>query len=265
VNRIFVLSFLPLMLFALEKVNLMKDGGFEKNNEIWNAYGGGLPLDTAIADRHDSVKYFSGSYSGSCETRIVGASSIHADSAVLIQGFSSLKVVSDLDSLFLQYSVLPREENFERSWCARIALHLNAGEFDSKLPVYRMKAPNATVSPPPNVIFLEVMNFPSDTDWHSFARDIRNNILDEGISVDAKVDSFFLLGWGGYLPPWCGQKIYWDDIRLTGYADYDVGVKAILPRDSIGNAYTPTARIKNFGRKATDSFLVIAQIEAGQE
>ncbi|NLI98300.1 T9SS type A sorting domain-containing protein [bacterium] len=86
-------------------------------------------------------------------------------------------------------------------------------------------------------------------------------------SPQTTVDSFILMGWGNWATPsvWYGQKIYWDDIRLTGYADYDVGVKGILSGDSVwkSTAYTPTARIKNFGRKVADSFLVIGQIEGG--
>jgi len=71
--------------------------------------------------------------------------------------------------------------------------------------------------------------------------------------------------WGGYLPPWRGQKIYWDDVRLMGYADYDVGVKEILSGDSleVGTPYAPIVRIKNFGRENADSFLVIAEIWDG--
>jgi hypothetical protein len=49
---------------------------------------------------------------------------------------------------------------------------------------------------------------------------------------------------------------------LTGYADYDVGVKEILSGDSLreGHPYTPEARIKNFGRENAPEFYVIAEV-----
>jgi hypothetical protein len=53
---------------------------------------------------------------------------------------------------------------------------------------------------------------------------------------------------------------------LTGYADYDVGVKEILSGDSVweDTSYTPIARIKNFGREDAPEFSVIAEIWEGE-
>ncbi|MBA7696388.1 hypothetical protein ES703_105035 [subsurface metagenome] len=83
------------------------------------------------------------------------------------------------------------------------------------------------------------------------------------MSEDIELDTFLLFG-TSWLDrgTWRGQKAFFDGIRLTGYADYDVGVKEILSGDSLreGHPYTPEARIKNFGREPADSFLVIAEI-----
>ncbi|MBD3284748.1 T9SS type A sorting domain-containing protein [candidate division WOR-3 bacterium] len=89
------------------------------------------------------------------------------------------------------------------------------------------------------------------------------------------LDSLFFVSYGGY--DWKGQKVYWDDIELMGYADYDVGVKEILSPGSAGSfesseespygysssSYEPVARIKNFGREPAD-FAVVAEILQGE-
>jgi hypothetical protein len=79
-----------------------------------------------------------------------------------------------------------------------------------------------------------------------------------GFSNETMIDSIIFIGWGANYPPWRGLKASFDDIRLTSYADYDVGVKEIL--DFTGKPYVPRARIKNFGRKASNDFYVIAEI-----
>jgi hypothetical protein len=55
-------------------------------------------------------------------------------------------------------------------------------------------------------------------------------------------------------------------VRLTGYADYDVGVKEVLSGDSVweDTSYVPEARIKNFGREDAPEFSVIAEIWEGE-
>ena len=262
-KRLCVLVILPAMLFALEKVNLIKNSGFERDSEEWREVtGGDSPSDTAIANSHDDEKAFAGYYSGSCDTRMVGST---GDSAVLIQGFPVVKTVSDIDSLLLDLSVIPKDNLATHTMSARIVLYIDTQTPNYQFACYFIKAPDLSVSPPSDFISLGVSDFPSDTNWHFFLKGIKTDLLGHGISADSKVDSFYVLGWGGYFPPWRGQKIFWDDIRLTGYADYDVGLKGILSGDSVwkNTGYTPTARIKNFGRKPADSFLVIAQIEGG--
>jgi len=108
---------------------------------------------------------------------------------------------------------------------------------------------------------------PVDTLWEEYARDLKTDLA-ASHDPQITVDSFLLLDWGfwGSATFWYGQKVYWDDIRLMGYADYDVGVKEILSPEVIsqGESYTPVARIKNFGREPADSFLVIVEADDGR-
>ena len=269
-KRVFAFVFLPVVLFALETVNLIKDHSFEKNSELWQMYSGprgNTSLDSAVANRHDSTKAFTKRFSASCDTRKVPGElwPAYVDSAAVVQGFHLHKVVSDLDSLSFSYSVVPRLDNSYFSSGAVIALYLNAGEPNAVIAGYLLRHPDQTELLVVSTKYLKVFTFPNDTDWHFLSQDIRTD-LEEGGFAGFKVDSLFVIGWGENSITWRGQKIYWDDIRLMGYADYDVGVKEILSGDSVweGVYYTPVARIKNFGREDAPEFSVIAEIWEGE-
>jgi len=54
---VMVALLLPLVLGALETVNLIKDHSFEKDSDVWQYYAlGESDLDSAVANRHDSKK-----------------------------------------------------------------------------------------------------------------------------------------------------------------------------------------------------------------
>jgi len=262
-KRFLFLASLPLILFALERVNLIKDHSFEKDSELWQVYAGGDGnQDSAIVNRHDFENAHSGSYSASSDTRKLPGNYwvFYDDSAMVMQGFCGRKLVLDIDSLTISYSIIPVEDNFFRSAAIFIAVYLNAG---NSIAGYYHKG--STLGDPTSIPprrYIGVDDLPSDTNWCTFSWNLKADLLNAGISSSASLDSFLIMGWGIYWPPWKGQKIYWDDIRLMGYADYDVGVKEILSGDSLreGHPYTPEARIKNFGREPADSFLVIAEI-----
>ena len=262
-RRVFALVFLPVVLFALESVNLIKDHSFEKDSELWQVYAGGDGVqDSAVANRHDPEKAYTGLCSASSDTRKLPGDYwvFYDDSAMLMQGFCRNKLVSDIDTLTISYFIIPVEDNFFRSAAIFIAVYLNAG---NSIAGYYHKGPTlGDPTPIPPRRYIGVDDLPSDTNWCTFSWNLKADLLNAGISSSAPLDSFLIMGWGGYWPPWKGQKIYWDDIRLMGYADYDVGVKEILSGDSLreGHPYTPEACIKNFGREPADSFLVIAEI-----
>ncbi|MBA7609266.1 hypothetical protein ES703_16454 [subsurface metagenome] len=271
-KRMFVLAFLPLVLFALETVNLIKAAGFEKDSELWRAYAAprvANELDSAIANRHDLERAFSGDYSGSCDTRTTPGDPYIAynDSAVLVQGFCCRKIVADIDSLIISYSIAPTSMGYSLLDYAFVALHLNADEPTCWFAGYGFKASDLAGKFSPPLKSFETIILPKDSSWYLLSKDIHSDIEGAGIvAPDASVDSILFWGWGTYFPPWRGQKVYWDDVRLMGYADYDVGVKEILSGDSLreGHPYTPEARIKNFGREPADEFSVVAEIWDGE-
>ena len=260
------------MLLALEKVNLVKDAGFEKDSDVWHTYTKTYGITSvAVANRHDPDKAFTGDFSGSGDTRTVPEQPgvPYVEDAFLTQGFYPGKTLEDLDTLCFQFSVEPFEHDTSKTCIAMALLYVNAGNPNYWEVGYLFRLPRIPIGNVPHLAFLEIINFPTDTLWHSFKRNIKEEIIDKApyIPLDASLDSVVLWVEGHRVDiPWQGEKVYWDDISLNGYADYDVGIKGILSGDSVWKAtgYTPTARIKNFGRKAADTFLVIAEIRKAE-
>jgi hypothetical protein len=272
-KNLLVLILFPLLLFGLERVNLIKNHGFEKEDSSWEVYTGFLEYienDSAKANKHDSERSYSGIFSSSADTRSIHGDptppGIVRDSAVVIQGFALTKTLSDLDSLTWAMKVLPHSAGFTYESAIYISMILNAGKTDWIWAVYGYY--NPLLTPGGDNVHRKINNIPltNDTSWINYEKSIHNDWqVNRGLSPDLKLDSFAVSGLGLIQGGWMGQKAYFDDIRLTGYADYDVGVKGILSKDSVwkNTGYTPTARIKNYGRKAADSFLVIAEIKGG--
>ncbi|MBN2379854.1 T9SS type A sorting domain-containing protein [candidate division WOR-3 bacterium] len=132
---------------------------------------------------------------------------------------------------------------------------------------YFLKAPDLPSTMQLPYVNLDVVNYEDDTLWHLLERDVYNDINEYEkypIPMDATLDSIILWGVSKSSPLgyWRGQKIYFDDVRLMGYADYDVGVKEIT---SVTETIpcTPSALIKNFGREPAE-FSVVAEILQGE-
>jgi len=271
-KRLFAFVFLPFVLFALEPVNLIKDGGFEKDSELWlersKIYGAG-GFDSTVYNRHDPDSAYIGSYCASIDGRKRPAQNLPFNYGIMGQFYQPLaypKKLKDLDSLELFHMVLFREEGVKGStWAYGTRLYFTRSSDGILIDVvYDWAAPDLTPAPDnpsykhfPNTIANEGV-------WYSLKRDLKVDLIGEkDLSEDIELDTFLLFG-TSWLDrgTWRGQKAFFDGIRLTGYADYDVGVKEILSGDSLreGHPYTPEARIKNFGREPADSFLVIAEI-----
>ncbi|MCK4333981.1 T9SS type A sorting domain-containing protein [candidate division WOR-3 bacterium] len=271
-KRLFAFVFLPVVLLALEPVNLIKDGGFEKDSELWlerseiNKPG---DFDSTVYNRHDPDSAYIGNYCGSIDGRIRPAQNLPFNYGIIGQFYQPLaypKKLKDLDSLELFHMVLFREEGVKGStWAYGTRLYFTRSSDGILIDVvYDWAAPDLTPAPDnpsykhfPNTIANEGV-------WYSLKRDLKVDLIGEkDLSEDIELDTFLLFG-TSWLDrgTWRGQKAFFDGIRLTGYADYDVGVKEILSGDSLreSHPYTPEARIKNFGREPADSFLVIAEI-----
>ncbi len=271
-KRVFVLAFLPLVLFGFETVNLLKDHSFEKDSEVWATSEGskwaGVGEDSAIVNRHDSQSSFDGSFSASGDTRTTPAwvGSGGFDSAMIICSFDNKKIV-DLDSLIWNQRVIGKYDMYTLTILSVVGFILDANSTNWLGFGYRFTNPSFTWGAYPGW-FYEDYDMPEDTFWQECAHSLREDLINShGFSEETTLDSFLIISWGYWYDSdtWYGQKVYWDDIRLMGYADYDVGVKEILSGDSLeaGTPYQPVARIKNFGRENADSFLVIAEIKDG--
>jgi len=267
-KRISSVFLIPLVLFALERVNLIKDASFEKDSEVWhtNITGGSFPNFAASVTRYDSEKSYSGNYSGSGDNRS-RPNPIRDENTFITQGFLQPKNITDVDSLFVYYSVLPLDNQPELTFAGGVYLHLNAQHEEYWIVGYFFKASDLPSGVQPPLVNLEALNFPEDTFWYLLSKDVYWDISEyelHDIPLDATLDSIILRSSSNEFltDNWRGQKIFFDDVRLMGYADYDVGVKEILGYDDLypGEPYTPEVRIKNFGRLPTDSFLVIAEI-----
>jgi len=266
-KRISILLILPFFLFALERVNLIKDHSFEKDSEVWHTrvWGDSYPS-VANVDRHDPQKSIEGNYAGSGDTRAEPPDPIlsHEEFAYISQGLCCRKKLEDIDSFKVQYSVFPVDLDLYKTYFTVMLIAINSFEPDYKRVGYGLKQPELPFSPPEpyKMKMLKNYHFPEDTHWFSLDNNIRSDIY--GMQLfppDALVDSVIFWIAGGQ--DWWGQKIYFDDVCLMGYADYDVGVKEIIPYNGDGFSYIPSAIIKNYGRQPTESFQAIATLIHG--
>ena len=278
-KRFVFLAFLPAFLFALEPVNLIKDNGFEKDSELWlmrsEAAGG---QDSTVINRHDPDSAYVGEYCGSIDGRKKPAPSLpelYYVVGYLYQIIIHPKKLKDLDSLNLSHMALFYVSGSKSS--AReygVSLYFTRPSDGTLIDVcYFWLPPGSTPAPdtPTEKRFPDTI--PDEGVWSSLMRDLEDDLIGiKGLSEEIELDTFLLFGYGVNHYVWGSQKAFFDGIRLTGYADYDVGVKEILSPDSIGDSgdslyrsspdpmYQPVARIKNFGREPADTFLAIAEI-----
>ena len=275
-RRMFAFVFLPVVLFALEPVNLIKDGGFEKDSELWlersEIHGPGS-FDSTVYNSHDPDSAYIGNYCGSIDGRKRPAENLPRNYGVrgnFYQIITYPKKLKDLDSLELFHMCLFRTEGSKYSaWAYGTRLYFTRPSDGALIDVFYMYyVPNLTPAPdkPTYKGFRDTIA--SEGVWYGPKRDLKADLIGEkGLSEDIELDTFLLYEASyEYYGAWRSQKAFFDGVRLTGYADYDVGVKEILSGDSLreGHSYTPEARIKNFGRESADSFLVIAEIWDGE-
>jgi hypothetical protein len=265
-KRVFVLAILPLVLFGLETVNLIKDAGFEKDSGIWQIqYEADGEFDSTVVNPHDSEKGYENQHSGSIDTRNQPEDNPSAIEGRLVQASFLNKTLNDLDSLEISHLCLFSMEGIKpTTWGYGIRItFVDSEQYEA---IYLWLTPGS--DPIDDTQFRKV--FPDtigdEDEWFLYQQNIREVLVDiKGLPSSIKLDSFMVFGYGNSFEGWRGQKAFFDGIRLMGYADYDVGVKEILSGDSleVGTPYQPVARIKNFGRENADSFLVIAEIKDG--
>ncbi|NLI97819.1 T9SS type A sorting domain-containing protein [bacterium] len=255
-----------LDLFALERVNLIKSHDFESNVSAWTAETGATDglISCAKFMLEDTLLVHEGRYSAWFDTRNApdGVFNDVRDSAIIYQEFVVTKLLADLDSLTVFYFDSCDVDSLKHS-----TFSVNLLSIPEIGPTLDMRYQLYYAYPfeyPDDLTYLKVIKEKVELNkWKTFSRDVYDDFNGiKGISGTREVNKFVLRNFAmQFENTWWCQKVYLDDIRLTGYADYDVGVKEILSPQGLapGVPLTPKARIKNFGRKAADTFLVIAE------
>jgi hypothetical protein len=256
-KRVLVLAILPMVLFGLETVNLIRNAGFERD-EVWIEETGGWDEPVpAKANSHDDTQAFEGEFSGSADTRELPSwiQVAAEDSAVVRQEFLVPKKVEDLDSLHWYQAVrlisLENSAMFivgftyaepERNGCGYGFVYPGGGGVNDWLNIAE-----------------EMTN---DTTWKYYKKDLNQNLIVQlGVDPEQELASFVLVNWGIWMgtSDWWGQKTYIDNIRLIGWADYDVALTRLT-----GTLAQPAAMVWNNGREDQTDVIVIATIEGGE-
>ena len=99
------------------------------------------------------------------------------------------------------------------------------------------------------------MAVPEENEWVSQERDIKNDMESKGLgSLNIEIEKIILRSrWGTNSHRGCGQKVYWDDIKLIGWADYDRALTRIIsgiPEED--KSYKAEVMLWNNGRKKLD-------------
>ena len=75
-KKVWLIIALPIVLSALERVNLVKDASFEEDNSVWLTRSEAAMLDSIVFDPHDPSSAYKGAFSGSIDTRIRPATTL---------------------------------------------------------------------------------------------------------------------------------------------------------------------------------------------
>ena len=129
-KRVGSLILLPIMVFGLEQVNLIKNSGFEEDNDIWRAWTKSDEYPSvSLSNRHDNQKAYTGLYSGSQDTRPdPGKTEFnYLEYSYLTQTFCVEKPIMDIDSVFFPYCVYPLNNDILQSVASDVFLHFDLG------------------------------------------------------------------------------------------------------------------------------------------
>ena len=250
-------ALMPLVLLGIQKVNLIRNGGFEKVDDNWRIeFVSSQYPNTAQASIHDSSECSGGDFSASAETRNpppwqqfnTGCS------AFLRQDLLSSKGISDLDTVRWFQKIQVVNSNPDLGEVCFVGLHYIEPLAGKQGFCYSFTNPAYT--------FLDnwhtmITHFDSDdTSWTGYSRYSPDDIEAKVWDTSVRFDQITLVAHGWWLPGWRGEKVYWDDLQVMGWADYDVAVTR-----NIGTLSAPSAIIWNNGREDQDQVKVVAVIE----
>lgn len=255
-RRCFVVASLPVMLFALTKVNLIRNRGFERTDHWQVSLASHLEPNTAEASAHDGGDSWSGEFAAFGDTRTAPSwnqfnTGVNFD---IYQEFVTPKVLADFDSICWHQRVDFKDGTYFRGECFMVALRYQEGPvgIDSGICYGFMKTSYTYLDG-----WVDVSeNFTAeDTAWRYYARSYAADFADSFQVSTHHFSQFVLTGYGWWLPGWYGQKVWFDDVRLMGWADYD----AALTRIS-GELAQPAVMLWNNGRKDQDGIKVTVAI-----
>ncbi len=246
------------MLLALEKVNLIKDAGFEQGSSVWGYRTIPATVDSVYLNSHDSDSAVVGSYCASIDTRKKPFSSSLSVTGEVSEVLTNHKKLEDLDTIEFRHMFVSRDtlKNLMGNYAMTLRF-INPANQRRIIVLYGWLNPNAI--PPTDDIYTKYF---SDTaykqgEWYMCIRDLKKDIAETKLlPLDLELDSLVLFASGYDDNGWRGQKAFFDAIRLTGWADYDIGLTRIS-----GDLTHPRAVVWNNGREDQTDVKVIATIE----
>jgi hypothetical protein len=207
-KRVSIFVFLPFILFALERVNLIRNGGFEREDSIWIVESGswGEP-NPAVGTTKDTLESITGLFSASADTREIPTwkESFVGDSVAIRQSFLTSKRLSDLDSFFWCHLIVPRSPGALSTTDMCIVGFTYA---DPERNGFGYGFINPAGSNVDNWGDIPEKISEDDMVWRSFEKSLQKDFV---VPPDRELASFVLIGWGVWfgLIQWRGQKIYY--------------------------------------------------------
>lgn len=251
---IFFIFSLLNKIYSLQPVNLIVNGNFDRDIRKYDRFfewdtstKGSLNGEKVRFGLPDSSNYFSPFYSISIDTR--------EDAEVPYKGFILERFVlpkkaSDLIELSWKHYVLYKEDDYDKTYAYFIVLLTPVDTVVNwPLPfLYWIYLRDTTEEIAiPSFKFL----IPEGKQWHTTERDLDVDFSEKMISSDMEFGGIQVECRSEYEEGVSrGQKVWWDDIRLMGWADYDRALTRIVSGVPERNRpYTGEVMLWNNGRK----------------
>ncbi len=240
---------LVISLMALEPVNLIRNGNFDHNLIEWDT----LSYSTTNCPNNfsfgfpDSSQSYSSPFSLSMDSRKDGT--FRPTSAYQGNAYQSLlipKKIKDIVKLKWCHKVKFKQEGRDRvsNYSVRIITY-------PFILVWRYTNEDVEDHDMYRIFKLEV---PHSETWGCEERDIREDAEYKGIDLNTWIIKLDLENkWVCKNNEGYGQKVYWDDIKLVGWADYDRALTRIVSGvPEKGKPYRAQVMLWNNGREKVD-------------
>lgn len=244
--------------YALKPVNLLKNSGFEKFGYWQEKHNRSSGVENkAVICKQDSSQVYEGNYSASIDTRKEPPSASHNTGywSGLEQKLILPKNISDLDSLSWYHYVVYKDEDFEKSIAFQVVLFgpkENNNYADSIFYVFARSPP--WISAPDNEhkkIF--TLEMPDDSIWFNESRNLKKDLIEnKHMNPETKIEYVRIENVGiMYYYEWLAQKVFYDNVKLKGFADYNASLVRVISSDKVEPEvpYIPEVMVWNNGKK----------------